>query len=147
MAVTAKSYGLWLKLILDGTETFDWDANTLKVSQHTSTYTPDQDTHDYFNDATNELGSGSGYTAGGATLGSKTVTYTGATNKLVLDAADTTWTWLSTTFRTLVAYKSTGTSTTSQLISYYQNDADISPGGADFTVQWHADGLVLLTAS
>ena len=43
-------------------------SDTFKLSLHTGTFTPNQDTHDYRDDLTNELGSGNGYTTGGATL-------------------------------------------------------------------------------
>lgn len=55
----------------------DWDTDTIKISLHTSSYTPNLDTHDYFSDVTNEV-SGTGYTSGGATLASKAMTYTAA---------------------------------------------------------------------
>jgi hypothetical protein len=55
----------------------DFDTDTIKVALTTSTYTPNFDTHDYFNDVTNEV-VGTGYTAGGATLASKTITTTAA---------------------------------------------------------------------
>ena len=74
MAVTGKLYGLWLRNILNGTITTDWDTDTIKVMLTTSLYTPDQDTHDFKNDVTNEV-TGTGYTAGGQALTNKTVTY------------------------------------------------------------------------
>lgn len=52
-----------------------WASDTIKVALLTSSYTPNYDTHDFFDDITNEV-TGTGYTAGGATLGSKTVTTT-----------------------------------------------------------------------
>lgn len=55
----------------------DWDTNTIKGMLVTSAYTPDFDAHDYKDDVTNEV-SGTGYTAGGATLASKTATKTPA---------------------------------------------------------------------
>src|SRR3712207_1302567 len=51
----------------------DLDTDTIKVALVTSSYTPDQDAHDNFDDVTNEV-SGTGYTARGVTLGSVTVT-------------------------------------------------------------------------
>jgi len=55
----------------------DFLTHTIKMSLHTNSYVPNLDTHEVFSDLTNEL-SGGGYTAGGATLGSKTLTYTPA---------------------------------------------------------------------
>lgn len=143
MAVTGKLYGkvftaLWNKEI-------DWDTDTIKVALTTATYTPDQDAHDYFNDVTNEV-SGTGYSAGGATLANKTVTYTGATNKFVLDADDATWTTSTITARTAVVYDaSPGSDATRPLICYQQSDADVSTTAGTFTVQWSASGIVEIT--
>lgn len=143
MAVTGKLYGkvftaLWNKEI-------DWDTDTIKVALTTATYTPDQDAHDYFNDVTNEV-SGTGYSAGGATLANKTVTYTGATNKFVLDADDAAWTTSTITARTAVVYDaSPGSDATRPLICYQQSDADVSTTAGTFTVQWNASGIVEIT--
>jgi hypothetical protein len=51
----------------------DFESDTIKVALVTDSYTPDQDSHDFFDDVTNEV-SGTGYTAGGETLTSKSVT-------------------------------------------------------------------------
>jgi hypothetical protein len=56
----------------------DWDSDTLKLTLHTSTYTPNLDTHVFVSDLTNELASSGGYTTAGVTLTSPTVTYTAA---------------------------------------------------------------------
>ena len=56
----------------------DWAADTIKVTLHTNSYTPNYDTHDYQNVLSNELSTAGGYTAGGATLASCTQTYTAA---------------------------------------------------------------------
>ena len=90
--------------------------------------------------------SGTGYTAGGATLASKTITYTGATNKWVFDAADPTWTTSTITARTAVVYDASPASdATRPLICYQQSDADVSTTGATFTVQFAAAGIVEIT--
>jgi hypothetical protein len=69
----------------------DWLTATIQTSLHTATYTPNQDTDDFFNDATNEV-TGTNYTANGVTLGSKTNTYDATTDEIRLDAADAVWT-------------------------------------------------------
>jgi hypothetical protein len=61
----------------------DFDTDTLVWTLHTSTYAPNQDTHAFVSDLTNELGAGGGYTAGtvsggGLAIASPTVTYTAA---------------------------------------------------------------------
>lgn len=56
----------------------DLDSDTLVGTLHTSSYTPNLDTHDYVDDLTNEHANSGGYTTGGATLASKTLTQTAA---------------------------------------------------------------------
>lgn len=56
----------------------DWNSDTITMTLHTASYTPNLDTHAYVSDLTNELANGSGYTTGGVTLGSCTITYTAA---------------------------------------------------------------------
>ena len=56
----------------------DWDSDTLKLTLHTSSYTPDLNGHVFVSSLTNELSTAGGYTSGGVTLTSPTVTYTAA---------------------------------------------------------------------
>ena len=148
MAVTAKWFGLSLKGQWNTTagNRIDFLTDTIKNSLHTVTFVPDQDAHDFFNDATNEI-SGTGYTAGGVTLGSKTLTYDTATNETRLDAADSSWTTASFTARIAVVYKDTGTGSTSPLMGYVDFGGDETVASGTFTIQWDATGVMKVTAS
>ena len=70
----------------------DWDSDTNKVQLHTSSASFAVDTDEAVADVANEVANGNGYTTGGYTLLSPTVTYTASGNVTVLDAADPTWT-------------------------------------------------------
>lgn len=144
MAVTAKAYGPLLGALLSGS--IVWASDTIKVALCTSAYTPDQDNHDFFNDITNEV-TGTGYAAGGATLASKTSTYTAGTNTQAIDAADVTWGSSTITARYAVIYKSTGTAATSPLIGYVDFGADVVSSAGNFTITWDAAGILTLTAA
>lgn len=145
MAVTAKLYGLALYSAFN--KEIDWDTDVIKVMLCTSAYTPDQDTHRYKSSVTNEA-SGTGYTAGGATLAASAPSYTAGTNTLVLDAADTAWTGSTITARYAVIYNSSpGTDATRPLIAYVDFGADVSTTAGTFTITWDAAGLVTLTAA
>lgn len=147
---TGKWYGLGARQQWSATaaDRVDWVGDTIKVTLHTATYTPNQDTDDYFNDATNELAGGTGYTAGGETLASKTLTYDTASNTVRLDAADVTWTFsASKTFRYAVIRKDTGVATTSVLMGYVDFGSDQTTSGT-FTLQWDAtDGVLRAVVS
>ncbi len=145
MAVTALLYGSFPAKLAN--KEIDWDSDTIKVALATSTYTPAQDTHDYFNDITNEV-TGTGYTAGGATLASKTVTYTSGTNTQAFDAADTSWASSTITARYAVIYDSTpGTAATNPLIGYVDFGADVSSTAAAFTITWDAGGIFTIAVA
>lgn len=140
MAVTAKVYGLAAKSFAN--KEIDWDSDTIKVMLTTSSYTPDQDAHDYKDDVTNEV-SGTGYSAGGATLGSKSATYTAGTNTLALDAADVAWTTATLTARYAVIYDASPASdATRPLIAYVDFGANQSVSASTFTIAWAAGGIV-----
>jgi len=69
----------------------DWDTDTVRVTAHTSTYTPNAATHDYFNDATNELSTANGYTANGTTIGTKSVAIVAANSWAQTHAVSTAY--------------------------------------------------------
>jgi hypothetical protein len=141
----SKLYGNFLLKSLN--KEVDYDTDTIKVALLTSSYTPDQDAHDYFNDVSSYEVSGTGYTAGGNTLASKTATYDSATNVIILDAADTTWASSTITARYAVIYDSTGTASTSTLIGYVDFGSDQSSTNGNFTITWDATGIVRITVA
>lgn len=145
MAVTALVYGPFLTSL--GNKEVDLDTDTLKVMLCNSTYTPNQDTHQYKSSVTNEVSS-AGYTAGGATLTSVTVTYTAGTNTYMLDAADSSWTGVTFSARYAIVYDSTpATDATRPLICYIDFGADISPSAGPFSITWNASGIVTFVAA
>lgn len=145
MATTA----FWFGLAFTGTfnKLADWDSDTVKCSLQTSTYTPNQDTHDFWNDVTNEVSS-TNYTTGGATISALTAAYNTGTNVYNLDGADATWTTVSFTMRNAVVYDSTpGTSATDPLLMYVDAGADQTVSSANFSIVWDSAGIVKVTVS
>lgn len=144
MAATAKWYGLGLLKILQGS--IDLDTDTFKIMLTTSAYTPNQDTHDFRDDVTNEI-TGTGYTAGGATLTGVSLTYDTATNEVRLSWTDPTWPAATFTARTFVIYKSRGgAASADELVAYGTNDVDVTATGATFTVDFPVP-LLKITAA
>lgn len=127
-----------------GDNPIDFLSDTIKCALCTSTYTPSQTAHEWFSDITNEI-TGTGYTAGGVTLTTKTV----GTSSLVvtLDADDETWSTASFTARYAIFYKSTGTASTSPLIGYVDMTSDQTVSAGTFTIQNSASGIVQFTAA
>ena len=144
MAVTAKLYGYGALNAFLGL--VDWDTNAIKVALIQNTYTPDQDVDDEYADVSgNELANGSGYTTGGATLGTKTNTYTAVGNIVLLGAADTSWAAITFTgIRYAVIYDSV----TNKLIGYVDFGADQAITSGTFQINWHdTDKIVKATVN
>lgn len=142
---TCKWYGPAAQGLVSATAArrVDWVTDTIKVTLHTSTYTPNQDTHDFADDLTNEIANGSGYTTGGVTLTTKALTYDSATNTVRMDADDVSWTFsASKTMRYAVIRKDTGTAGTSPLLGYVDFGTDDTTSGA-FNIAWDATDGVL----
>lgn len=144
MAVTARLYGQAHLHAYNGRLNLPTD--TIKVMLTTSAYTPNQDTHDYKDDVTNEV-TGTGYTAGGVTLANKALTYDAATNTVKFDADDASWASSTITARTYVIYKDTGVASTSPLIAYGSESADVSTTNGTFSLVWDAAGIFTVAST
>ena len=144
MAGTFKWFGNGLLNVAKGA--IDLDTDTFKIMLTTSSYTPNQDTHDFRDDVTNEV-VGTGYTAGGATLAGVSVTYDAGSNEVRISWTDPTWTTSTITARTAVIYKSRGgASSADELLAYVTESGDVSSTAATFTVDLPSPTLTI-TAS
>jgi hypothetical protein len=139
--VTGSIFGLWNQKQLDGSSAIVWSSGTIKVALTTATYSPNQDTHDFFDDVTNEI-TGTGYTAGGATLGTKTSTYDTATDQIRLGAANTTWPSSTITARRAVIWNDTaGAASTDPVMGWVDFGADFSTTAGTFQITWDTTGI------
>ena len=140
---TMKWYRAGLVSFLSGS--IDFPNDKIKVMLTTSSYTASQDGHDFKNDVTNEV-SGTGYTAGGYTLGTKSVgTSAGCIARLI--AGDAAWsTSYITNARNAVVYASTNaTGTLCPLIGYCTFGADTSSSNGTFTLDFDGtNGLLYI---
>lgn len=142
--MTAHWFGVPLKNMWSGANVIDWDTNTIKCALTASGYTPNYDTHDFFNDVTNELTTANGYTAGGVTLTCSAPTYDEASDEMRLDAADAEWTasGAGITANKAVIYKSIGTAAESPLICCIEFGADnTAAAGSKFVIVFDATGV------
>jgi hypothetical protein len=141
----AKMYGLSLKSLAAGE--IDFLGGNMYAALTSNSYVPNQDTHDYFDDITNEV-SGAGYTAGGVLLTAKTSVYTTGTNTLTLDAADPSWATVSIPeIRYVIFYLDSGSDSTSPLLSYMDLEANYAPSAQSFTVTLASTGIATYTAA
>jgi hypothetical protein len=124
----------------------DLDTDTIKFILLTSSYTPAQGTHDFRDDlGANEATGGSGYTAGGFTLASKTLAV--ATLTLNWDAADLSQaiTGGPFAFRYGAWYKSRGgAASADELIGYVDFGAQ---SVTDATINITNTNMLTITAS
>lgn len=143
---TSKAYGNLAKAMIN--KEVDWDTDDVRVMLVGSSYTPNQDTHDYLDDVQAYEVTGTGYTAGGAALTGKTVTYDAANNVLVLDAADVTWANSTITARYAVVYDNTGGSAAAKpLIGFVDLVSDQASNNGNFTIEWDASGILRINVA
>lgn len=131
----AKMYSSLISKAFNGE--INWATNEIKVMLCTASYTPDQDTHDYKNDVTNEVANGNGYTTGGITLTNKTMTYDADTNTWILDADDIAWEDSNMTARYAVIYNNTpATDAEKPLLGYVDFEVDKISSDGTFNILW-----------
>jgi len=146
MAVSAYMFGQALAKAL--AKEIGWSADVIKVALVKDTYTPSQDTNAYWGDIVAHEATGTGYTAGGATLASKTLAYDGATNKTKLSASNSQWPASTLTARYAVVYDdSPATNATKPVIGYVDFGANQSTSNTTFEIVWSASGIFEITAA
>ena len=141
MAVTHYPYVSFIQRQFNG-NAFDWDAVALKVSAHSSTYTPDREVHDFQNDLSGEL-THANWPAGGSALNARTVTYDSATRQVRLLGGTqiSVASVVLTAIRYFVVYNSTpGTSATNPLVSLIDLGQNENVNGT-LSITWDATGV------
>lgn len=127
----------------------DFLSDTIKCSLHTAITSFAVDTDEVFADILDEVAGGNGYTAAGATLGTKTAAYNATGNVTTFDCADPSWAASGAGFsaRAAVFYKDTGVASTSPLIGYIDHGSTITLASGDtLTINIDAAGLYTVTA-
>ena len=127
----------------------DFITDDIACSLHTVTYVPNQDTHDFFDDLTNQLATANGYTNEDGTGTGKLLAGKGHTNTLnvsSLDADNVVWTSSGAGFTARIAVLSDVTSnvtTTDPLILWIDFGAnETASGGGTFTIDWSGTDIV-----
>jgi len=130
MAITQTLTNAFKQDCLDGTQNLGNGGDTLKIALYTSSATLNKDTTVYI--TTNEV-SGTGYTAGGATLSSQAVSLDGTNNVAFFDAADPSFTSATITARGALIYN---TSKSNAAIAVLDFGSDFSSSNGTFQVQF-----------
>ena len=134
------TYNSFKKNLLTGV--FDLESDTINLALVTSDYTPNIDTHEFWDDVTHEV-AGTGYTAGGKELQDKSVTQDNDGDQGVWDAEIVVWANSVLTARGAVLYKDTGNAATSPLIRYFDFGMNYTTDGGAFNVSWPANGILV----
>jgi hypothetical protein len=145
MPVSSKFYGQ--AFVAAFNKEIDFNSDTIKVALLGVGYTPDLDLHNYFDDLTSEI-TGTGYVAGGATLGSPTISYDGATNTFKIAGANVVWSASTLSARYAVVYDATpATAATRPLICLIDFGELISSTAGNFSINWDAAGIATVTVA
>lgn len=116
--------------------------HTFKLMLVSSGYTPNKDTHTKRSDVTNEV-TGTGYTAGGATLAGNTITQDNTNDLAKWTANAVTFDPATLTARGAVLYRSRGSlASADELVKYFDFGSDKSSSAAPFTVEFSTDGIL-----
>lgn len=143
MAVTAYLYASFFLALAN--KEIDLLDDSIKVALTTSAYTPNQDTHNYFDDVTNEV-TGTGYSAGGAAIANDTFALTN--NVAKYDGDDVAWAASTITARRAVIYDDTpALATAKPLIGWIDFGQDEISSSGTFTIQFNASGIFTITCS
>ena len=137
----AKMYGNALLKAMNKEVNLGNGASGLKLMLCTSAYTPNQDTDMYKSNVTNEV-VGTGYTSGGVSITSVTVSYNSATNTIKVDGADVNFATSTITSRYAVIYDDTNsTDATKVLLAYIDFETDQISSNGDFKITFDANGI------
>ena len=129
MAISQTLTDAFLQDCLDGAQNLGTSGNTLKIALYTSSASLGATSSAY--SATNEV-SGTGYTAGGATLSSQAVAYDATNQVAYFDAADPSWSSATITARGALIYNNTKSNASIAILDF---GSDYSSSNGTFQVQ------------
>ena len=129
MAITQTLTDAFLQDCLDGGHNLGTSGNTLKIALYTSSASLGATTATYT--TSNEV-SGTGYTAGGATLSSQAVAYDSTNQVAYFDAADPAWTTATITARGAMIYNNSKSNASIAILDF---GSDYTSTAGTFTIQ------------
>jgi|TARA_R100001443_G_scaffold709_1_gene2847 hypothetical protein len=130
MAITQVLTDTFKQDCLDGAHNLGTSGDTLKIALYTSSASLGATTSAYT--TSNEV-SGTGYTAGGATLSSQAVSYDSSNNVAFFDAADPSFTSATITARGALIYNNSKSNASIAVLDF---GSDFSSSNGTFQVQF-----------
>lgn len=126
----------------------DMDTDAITITLHTG-YTPNIDTHQVWADVSaTEYGAGSGYSAGGQTLDSLSVTQDNTNDRALWDAANETFSALGplspATPSHAIIWNNTPASPADPLICYIELGSTATNGG-DYTIAFSSSPAAIIS--
>lgn len=106
-------------------------SGSFKLMLVTSSYTPNEDTHAFRSDVTNEV-TGTGYSSGGNAI-TPTVTHNTASNNVTVAWGAVNWATSTITAAAGVIYKVIGSAATDTITQYVDFSGNVSSTGGTFT--------------
>ncbi len=136
MVVTHAFYTHNIENAYTNAQAYDFPADDFFATLHLTCYTPNQDTHEDYDNLTNEVANGCGYTTLGDDLTTEAIS-TDATPRVLMDAADAAWSCATFTAFYAATRDSTPACTANDnLWTLVQFGACESVTAGTFTVQW-----------
>ena len=129
MAISQTLTDTFLQDCLDGGQNLGNGGNTLKIALYTSSASLGATTSAYT--TSNEV-SGTGYTAGGATLSSQAVAYDSTNQVAYFDAADPAWSTATITARGALIYNNSKSNASIAVLDF---GSDYTSTAGTFTIQ------------
>lgn len=129
MAISQTLTDAFLQDCLDGGHNLGNGGNTLKIALYTSSASLGATTATY---TTSAEVSGTGYTAGGATLSSQAVAYDSTNQVAYFDAADPAWTTATITARGAMIYNNSKSNASIAILDF---GSDYTSTAGTFTIQ------------
>lgn len=137
MAFYSKGLEVALKAVTGDTAA---PTGTLKGAFMATTYTQDQETHQFWNDISSSIASGTTL----RTIASLDVRVDTANNRIEIDFADPSETPVTAVTNQFVLFMDTGDNATSPLIANGALSATLSPVGGTLTLTVNAEGLAAI---
>lgn len=143
-SATCKAYGNGLLHLFDGGVI--WGSDDTYLALASSSYTPDIDAHDYWNDVVANEVTGTNWAANGQQADGETLSLVTANNDVEFDITDESVASVTLSDgKHLIVYSRTpGTDATRELLFYATMDTALAPAGGTLLLDFSTTGLILV---